>query len=165
VHSTCTTNKQMHTWMTVCYSLLYLSLLHVSVPTRHPQGALTTGFKCDIPVVLRIWSTWWVSGRVSAQLNFWWKNLNWVDDMFRPQCWAIIRSRRNPLYLHSFLLRYFFETWWWPSMGAETCRPPNKGFSTKNLVVLWLSHSPRWSHYRFVHTATWEKFPRIVSTI
>jgi hypothetical protein len=39
----------------------------------------------------------------------------------------------------------FFETWWWPSIGAETCSP-NKGF-LPNLVVLWLSHSPRWSHF------------------
>jgi hypothetical protein len=36
----CIVNKQMHTWSTVYYSVLYLSLLHVSTPMRHPQGAL-----------------------------------------------------------------------------------------------------------------------------
>jgi hypothetical protein len=33
-------NKQMHTWKAVYYTVLYLSLLHVSTLTRHPQGAL-----------------------------------------------------------------------------------------------------------------------------
>jgi hypothetical protein len=30
----------MHTSLTIHYTVLYLSLLHVSTPTRHPQGAL-----------------------------------------------------------------------------------------------------------------------------
>jgi hypothetical protein len=35
-----------------------------------------------------------VKGRVSAQLSVL-EKLYWVDDMFRPQFWAIIRSRRK----------------------------------------------------------------------
>jgi len=36
-------NKQTHTLLTVLLycTVLYLSLLHVSMPTRHPQRALT----------------------------------------------------------------------------------------------------------------------------
>jgi hypothetical protein len=36
----CIMNKQMHTWLTVYYTVLRLLLLHVSTSTRHPQGAL-----------------------------------------------------------------------------------------------------------------------------
>jgi hypothetical protein len=35
---TCTMHKQMHTRLTVHYTVPYLSLLHVSTPTRRPQG-------------------------------------------------------------------------------------------------------------------------------
>jgi hypothetical protein len=31
----------MHTWLTDYYTVLYLSLLNVSTPTRHPQGVVT----------------------------------------------------------------------------------------------------------------------------
>jgi hypothetical protein len=36
----CITNKQIHNWLTIYYTVLHLSLLHVSTPTRHAQGAL-----------------------------------------------------------------------------------------------------------------------------
>jgi hypothetical protein len=39
-----------------------------------------------------------VNGRVRTHLSLVKKKaLSWVDDMFWPQCWAIIRSRRNIL--------------------------------------------------------------------
>jgi hypothetical protein len=34
------TNKQTHICLTVYYTVLYLSFLHVSTPTRHSHGAL-----------------------------------------------------------------------------------------------------------------------------
>jgi hypothetical protein len=36
----CVMNKQIHTRLTIYYTVLHLSLLHVSTPTRHAQGAL-----------------------------------------------------------------------------------------------------------------------------
>jgi len=49
--SVCILNKQIHSWLTVYFIILYLSLLHVSTPTRHPQAAFT---RCLLSYLLYI---------------------------------------------------------------------------------------------------------------
>jgi hypothetical protein len=55
VEAPCIMNKQMHTWLTVYYTVLSLSLLHVSTPTHHPQGALTWCLLSYINMFIQCW--------------------------------------------------------------------------------------------------------------
>ena len=46
----------MHSRLTVYYTSVYLSLLHVSMPTRHPHGALTW---CLLSYLNVFTQSWW----------------------------------------------------------------------------------------------------------
>jgi hypothetical protein len=48
-------NKQTHTWLTVYYTVLYLSRLHVSTLMRHPEGALIRRLLSYINVFMQSW--------------------------------------------------------------------------------------------------------------
>jgi hypothetical protein len=65
-----------------------------------------------------------MNGRVRAQLSL----------VEKPLLGG--RHVSAPMLGHHQVLEKYLMRKLWSSIGAETCRPPNKGLSTKNLVVL-----------------------------